>query len=116
MDQLIDPNTGRYAGTRTTSLENRVYLRLQTPLGSYWRDPTLGSMLYTLARAKDLPNVDMLAVQYAQQALQPLLDDNSAQSITVTASRPRTGWLELDIEVVDTAGAVQHFQHSVKVI
>jgi phage gp46-like protein len=117
MDALINPVTGGYAGTRTVSLENAVYFRLQTPLGTYWRDPTIGSLLYTLARSKDLPNVDVLAVQYAEQALQPLLDNGRASSITVTSTRPRTGWLMLNINVVDaTGGTLPPFQHWVKVI
>lgn len=116
MDALIDPTTGGYTGTRTVSLENAIYFRLNTPLGSYWRDPTIGSLLYTLARAKDLPNIAVLAVQYAEQALQPLIDDGRAQSVAVTSSQPRTGWLLLEIDVVDATGETQHFQHPVKVI
>lgn len=117
MDALINPNTGGYAGTRTVSLENAVYLRLQTPLGSYWRDTTIGSLLYTLEREKDLPRVDKLAVQYAEQALQPLINDRRARSITVTSSRPRTGWLMLTIDVVDATGAMlPPFEHWVKVL
>ena len=116
MDALIDPKTQGYTGTRTVSLENPVFFRLNTPLGSYWRDPTIGSLLYTLERAKDLPNVDVLAVQYAENALQPLVDDGRAISVTVTASRPRVGWLLLKIQVVDATGQPQHFQHPVQVI
>lgn len=116
MDALIDPTTGGYTGEQTNTLANPVYLRLNTPLGAYWRDRTIGSLLYTLARSKDLPNVHVLAVQYAEQALQPLIDDGRAQSIRVTSSRPRVGWLLLDIDVVDAIGKTQHFQHHVKVI
>lgn len=117
MDALINPNTGGYTGTRTVSLENAVYFRLQTPLGSYWRDPTIGSLLYTLARSKDLPRVDLLAVQYARQALQPLVDDARAKSVTVMSSRPQTGWLLLTINVIDmTGGELPPFKHWVKVL
>ncbi|PVX80061.1 phage GP46 family protein [Paraburkholderia unamae] len=116
MDALLDPSTGDYTGTRTTTLANAVYLRLQTPLGSYWRDTALGSLLYTLRRSKDVPRIAMLAQQYAEQALQPLLDDARAQNITVTASQPEGGWLVLSISVVDPTGDTQTFQHAVKVI
>jgi phage gp46-like protein len=116
MDAQIDPTTGDYSGTRTATLCNRVYFRLNTPLGSYWRDPTIGSLLYTLARSTDLPNVDVLAVQYAEQALQPLLDDGSAQSIEVSSTRPQPGWLMLFVDVVDATGEPQHFEHPVKVV
>ncbi|AOJ13145.1 MULTISPECIES: phage GP46 family protein [Burkholderia] len=116
MDPALDPTTGGYTGKRTTTLSNAVYLRLQTPLGSYWADPTLGSRLHELKREKDVPRVYTLAKQYAEQALQPLIDDDRAQSITVTAQSLRTGWLLLSIEVVDASGKPQHFEHPVKVI
>ena len=116
MDALLNPTTGDYTGERTTTLANAVYLRLNTPLGSYWFDPTLGSLLYTLQRSKDLPKVADLAVQYAEQALQPLVDDKRAQSVTVTATRPHVGWLLLNIEVVDATSDTQHFKYPVKVI
>ncbi len=52
MDALIDSSTGDYAGTSTTTLANAVYLRLMTPLGSWWDDTTLGSRLHELNREK----------------------------------------------------------------
>nr|MDN1656773.1 hypothetical protein [Escherichia coli] len=33
---------------------NAVYLRLATPLGSYWADALLGSRLHELKREKDV--------------------------------------------------------------
>ena len=50
MDAYISPLTGDYAGTRTDTLANTVYLRLMTPLGSWWADPGLGSRLHELMR------------------------------------------------------------------
>ncbi|WP_420996247.1 phage GP46 family protein [Cupriavidus sp. 30B13] len=116
MDALLDPQTGSYTGTRTNTLANAIYLRLQTPLGSWWADKTLGSRLHELKREKDKPRVAKLAQQYAGQALQPILDDGRAKSITVSTSRPQSGWLVLLIEVVDAGGRVQHFQHPVRVV
>jgi phage gp46-like protein len=34
VDNLLDPTTGDYTGTSTSSLANAVYLRLMIPLGS----------------------------------------------------------------------------------
>ncbi|MBJ9752722.1 phage GP46 family protein [Burkholderia cepacia] len=115
MDPLLNPTTADYADTRTQSLANAVYLRLQTPLGSYWADPTLGSRLHELQREKDTPRVRRLAVQYAEQALQPLLDDQRATAITVETADLRPGWMALLITVADATGSVQHFKHPVKV-
>ncbi|KZE34187.1 phage GP46 family protein [Crenobacter luteus] len=125
MDALLDPQTGDYAGSRTDTLANAVYLRLMTPLGGWWADPTLGSRLHELQREKNVARVDLLARQYAEQALAPLLDDGRATRIAVSTSRQpslgespirtQTGWLELHIEVEDASGRVQRFQHPVRV-
>lgn len=115
MDALIDPQTGDYAGSRTDTLANAVYLRLATPLGSYWADPTLGSRLHELQREKDVSRVYVLARQYAEQALAPLIDDGRANSIEVTATRVRAGWLLLHVVVEDASGRVERFKHPVRV-
>lgn len=115
MDPALDPSTGGYTGQRTTSLSNAVYIRLQTPLGSYWADPTLGSRLHELKREKDVARVYTLAKQYAEQALQPLVDDRRAKSVTVTTQSLRKGWLLLLIDIVDASGKPDHFEHPVKV-
>lgn len=115
MDALIDPTTRDYAGSRTQTLANAVYLRLATPLGSYWADPTLGSKLHTLKREKDTARVAVLARQYAEQALAPLLDDGRAEQVSVTTTRRAPGWLDLHVQVVDATGQEQTFQHPVRV-
>lgn len=115
MEPALDPSTRDYTGASTRTLQNAVYLRLATPLGSYWADPTLGSRLHELAREKDLARVATLAIQYTEQALSPLLDDGRATAITVTASRPGNGWLWLEIQVRDASNTLQRFQHPVKV-
>jgi phage gp46-like protein len=84
MDALLDPTLGDYVSTRTVSLANAVYLRLETPLGSCWADRTQGSRLHELKHEKDLPRVTILVRRYAEQALAPLLDDGRTQAITVT--------------------------------
>ncbi|MEX3688850.1 phage GP46 family protein [Paraburkholderia sp. BR14263] len=116
MDPALDPSTRDYSGSFTTNLSNAVYLRLETPLGSYWADPTLGSRLHELEREKDVSRIHRLAVQYTEQALQPLIDDHRAQSVTVTANSIEPGWLLLLIDVVDVSGKPQHFKHRVKVL
>lgn len=115
MDALIDTQTGDYTGTSTSTLQTAVYLRLTVPLGSWWADTTLGSRLYTLQREKDVARVRTLARQYAEQALQPILDDGRASRITVTPQHPKNGWLVLLIEVVQSNGQIMPFTHRVNV-
>lgn len=118
MDALIDPVTADYAVPyqRIETLANAVYLRLMTPLGSWWADPSLGSRLHELQREKDKDRVYVLARQYAEQALRPLLTSRRARSITVDAQRLRPGWCALLIEVVESGGQVSRFKHHVRVI
>lgn len=104
MDAWINPVTRAYEPSTTAvgelqrdvapGIGNAVYLRLMTPLGSWWADPTIGSRLHELQRQKDLARVAALGVQYAQEALQPLLDDGRCTAIDVQAWRqPGVLWL-----------------------
>lgn len=116
MDAGINPTTGDLTGQRINTLANAVYIRLMTPLGSWWADPSLGSRLHELRREKDRPRVGILAKQYAEQALQPLLDDGRAKTITITAEQPHNGWLILQIDIIDATGNPQVFRQPVRVI
>ena len=116
MDAGIDPITRDLSGQRITTLGNAVYLRLMTPLGSWWAYPSLGSRLHELQREKDLPRVAVLARQYASQALQPLLDDGRVKSIDVVTERAGDGWMRLRVEVVQASGEREVFEHLVRVI
>jgi phage gp46-like protein len=115
MDAGINPTTGDLTGQRITTLANAVYLRLMTPLGSYWAAPELGSRLHELKREKDKARVISLAIQYAKDALKALIDDGRATSIDITAERAGDGWLKLLIEVSTPAGR-QTFEHLASVI
>lgn len=114
MERALNPMTGDYSGEVIDHLGNAVYLRLMTPLGSWWADPALGSRLHELAREKDVERVRVLARQYSRQALQPLLDDGRADSVDVVAVRPYPGRLALGIEVAQGI-ARRLFEISVKV-
>lgn len=116
MDTYIDPTTRDVTGQRIDTLANAVYLRLITPLGSWWADARMGSRLHELRREKDLPRVSVLARQYAQHALQPLLDDGRAKQIDIASEQTHNGWLILHIEVVDAGGRRETFRHHVEVI
>lgn len=114
MQSRIDPLTSDYDGTRIDDLSNAVYLRLETPLGSYWPDPSLGSRLHTLRRMKDKERVSLLARQYAEEALAPLVNDGRAAAVSVTSERSN-GRLVLRIRVEDASGQVHEFSHPVAV-
>lgn len=123
MDAFIDPITRDYVllsgmaqRDLAGGLANSCYLRLTTPLGSYWADKTLGSRLHELQREKDLARVAKLARQYAEQALAPILADGRATSITVSTDQPHNGRLYLMIEVIVASGETLTFKHPVGVI
>lgn len=115
MDALLNPATGDYLLNQSAQgIENEVYVRLVTPLGSYWPEPALGSRLHELRRQKDLPRIAVLAKQYAEQALQPILDAHRARRINVAASLARRGRLRLNIAAVDASGRSLNLIHEVR--
>lgn len=122
MDIWLNPETGDYEyseGTPTRDpgegLANAIYIRLMTPLGTYWQEPLLGSRLHELAREKDKARVGVLAKQYCENALQPIIDDGRATRIDVDVEQPHDGRLYLLIEAYDAAGRKLTYKHPVKV-
>lgn len=122
MDAFINPisrdydlSGGQLVLDPAGGLANAVYFRLMTPLGSYWADPLLGSRLHELQREKDVTRVARQAVQYAEQALQPLVADGRAQSIAVSAARQQPGRLMLTVTVTANSGQVATFHHPIKI-
>ena len=115
MDAQLDPYTGDYTGGRISHLGNAVYLRLMTPRGKWWADIQFGSRLHELQREKDVPRIHILAKQYAEQALAPLLTSGRARTITVTAQQPHDGRCLMLVEVVDATGTPYTFRHFVQV-
>ncbi len=130
MDAWIDPNTGAYVagagalrGTLlrdpADGLANAVYLRLMTPLGSWFGDASLGSRLHELVREKDLARVEQLARQYAELALQPVVADGRALSVKVLTLRrkddSRGGRMLLAIQVIDATGTPRTFDVPISV-
>lgn len=126
MDAFIDPSTAAYVRANgdlqrdpAGGLANAIYLRLMTPLGSYWAAPTLGSRLHELVRAKGVGGIELRAQQFAAAALQPILDDGRASSIDiVTELQTRADAskaLAMVITVVDARGQEVVFNHHVPV-
>lgn len=121
MDAFIDPITGSYAAASgdlardpAGGLANAVYLRIKTPLGTWWAAPTLGSRLHELQREKDVPRMQVLARQYCEQALQPLVDDGRVSRLTVTTEH-QIGRLAVRVELLDAAQRAHTFEFPVKV-
>ena len=104
MDAFISPQTHDYDGSQVTSLENAIYLRLTTPRGSLWHDPTLGSRLHLLAREKDVARVRRLGEEYVREALQPLLDDGRALALEVSGIRLERGFIVVLGQITDANG------------
>ncbi|MBI5435959.1 MAG: phage GP46 family protein [Nitrosomonadales bacterium] len=122
MDALIDSSTRDYTLSNGAALRdpagglsNSCYLRLSVPLGSYWPDKNFGSRLHELQREKDVARVAMLARQYAEQALAPILADGRATQINVSTERA-AGRLNLLIEVTESSGETLTFKHPVGII
>ncbi|OOF50260.1 hypothetical protein BKK54_06330 [Rodentibacter genomosp. 1] len=116
MDREISPLTGDYTNKPISTLTNAAYIRLTTPLGSWWADGRVGSLLHLIPKEKDLSRVGLIAQQYAEEALQPLIDDGRAEEITVNHTQPHNGKVILDISIRDNRGDIYHFKHPVNLI
>lgn len=88
-----------------------AYLRLTTPLGSYFDDPTLGSNLYKLKRSKDLPRIRGQAIEWAKQALEPMRDEFYLTDISVNAlDAKKKGHFAISAQMT-TADGQKHETH-----
>jgi phage gp46-like protein len=56
----------------------------------------IGSRLWLLARAKQVPQTLVDAQAYAEEALAWMIEDGVAAAVSCPASFPQTGWLEID--------------------
>ncbi len=116
----LNPLTGDYASANAAinDLMNSVYVRVVTPLGGWWADPSLGMRQYV--REKDVQRVRSLIVQALRDALKPLLADGRAKSVDVRALETNAPLAEtrrmgFAVEVVDVSDRRRVFEHYVQV-
>jgi phage gp46-like protein len=67
--------------------------------GDSFRSRPIGSRLWLLFREKTLQSVLNRAAEYALEALRWMKDAGKVTKISVFASQPQAGWLQLDIEL-----------------
>lgn len=128
MEAWINPITRDYATDAggalqrdpASGLANAAYLRLMTPLGSWFGDASLGSRLHELQREKDVGRVESLAFQYARDALQPMVADGRAVDLQITTERQKdgsgAGRLALEVRMMGAQGAAAVFKVYIKVV
>jgi len=63
-----------------------------------------GSKLWLLERGKQTPDVLVRAKQYAEAALQWLIDDGVAAGVVATATFPQAGWWTLNVVIQRPGG------------
>ncbi len=101
----INNQTGQAEMTydKTTTLMNNIYFSLKIKRGAWFVDPSFGSRLHLLQRAKNTDQTAQLAIGYCKEALQWLIDSGRATTVNVYAQRDRTQdihRLKLLVEVV----------------
>lgn len=90
---MIDVDSCDYDATSfalppVIDIGQRAMVRVRMYLGRYWAQPTMGSQLSTLTKA--VPQVGTLCQQYVTAALQPLVQDGSVASLSVSAQLSAT--------------------------
>jgi phage gp46-like protein len=63
------------------------------------RQDRFGSLLWLLAREKQIPSVLARAEAYAREALAWLITDGIAARVDIAASFPALGWLALEVAI-----------------
>ena len=71
----------------------------------------IGSRLWLLDRAKQVPATLVAAEAYAQEALAWMIEDVVAASVTCTASFPQLGYLGLGVVVTKPGGGLSRFSY-----
>jgi phage gp46-like protein len=91
----------------------------QDDLRGYWGDITnasasdqTGSLLWLLAREKELPQTLSRAEQYCREALAWMIDDLVSTRVEVTASYYSRGWMLLVIDIYRPTGQAVRFQYN----
>jgi len=70
----------------------------------------IGSRLWLLSREKQTNNILNRAREYAEEALQWLIDDGVAATVSVAASWVRTGMLGMVIDITRPDGSSENFR------
>ena len=119
MDYKINIEPGTGLGIKTfepvEDITNNIYLSLKIKKGSFFQNPTFGSRLYELDRAKNTAGTAALAEEYAKESLQWLIDTGRALSVAVTTEREQYR-LKLLVEVTQTDGRQVTFEIYLEVI
>ena len=112
-DDVIPDGTGNKRGWWADTIAPLAATGLNRREDGQARRDRLGSRLWLLAREKQLPDVLRRAKDYAEEALQWLVEDGEATAVSIAASVPRQGWLALDIRIVLPDGSEyrQDFQY-----
>ena len=91
----------------------------QDDLRGYWGDITnasatdrTGSLLWLLAREKELPQTLSRAEQYCREALAWMIGDQVSTKIEVSASYISRGWMQLVIDIYRPTGQAVRFQYN----
>lgn len=93
--------------TRRAALPDDVLPEPQAPRGGWWADPyadvegdLIGSRLWLLSRSKASQATVNLARLYAEEAVQWMVEDGIAESVTAEAERHADGVLAFRVEIV----------------
>jgi phage gp46-like protein len=70
-----------------------------------------GSLLWLLYREKQTPQVLARAQQYAQEALQWLIEDKVALQVTVATSYISVGWMLIEIDIYRPSVQVVRYRY-----
>lgn len=120
MDFRIDMVAGLPVQTldKAVDIRNNVILSLLVDRGAWFFNPKFGSRLYLLRREKLTQRVVDLAVSYAKEALEWLIECGRASKVEVSAvsdANLQAGRMLLHVQVTQANGEQVAFRHFVEV-
>lgn len=112
----IDPSTRDYrisggSPVQDATLVTPAYVRLKTRRTQwlYAPNPQYGSDYFRMHRRLPLKEVARLP-DLASKALQPLIDDGRAASVTADVAQTVRGAATVNVKIIDAQGAPQEFK------
>lgn len=108
-----------FTDRRATSSEQIPVELPQSDFRGYWGDvrpfvegDQTGSLLWLLAREKQLPQTLAKAEQYCREALKWMLDDKVATRVDVATSYVAMGWMLIAIDIYRPDGSAVAYRYN----
>ncbi len=112
----IQPNATAIANyEKYNGILNNIYLSIMIKRGSFFYNRNFGSRLHLLHRAKNTERTQKLAIAYAKEATDWIIEQGKAKTITITTQKQQER-LKLLITAQQQNGGIVEFSKFLEVV